>query len=264
MLSGSSNGPAGAQVTLAGRASGGSGSREAELATFVEQDFLRYLNTLEVPTLVSPPRRTMSIQLALHALVHDVPGDFVETGVYKGGMSILLLKLLEHLDRRQRRYWAADSFEGLPALDAADKVKDDFNWQGEFASGVDTFVENMKAFDVYDTQRLQIVKGWFNESLPVAKHDIKKISFLRLDGDLYVSTRDALVNLYPLVSPCGIVYIDDYGSFVGCKKAVDEYRLEHNIKAPIHMQAIPEAFSPADEPNRKEGAWWMVPCPADA
>jgi hypothetical protein len=264
-LSGRSQDSDSATVVVTGPA-GARGStkrwtREKELALAVEQDFIQYLRTLEVPTLVSLPRRTMSLQLALHALVHDVPGDFVETGVYKGGMSILLLKLLEHLDRQQRKFWGADSFEGLPGMADADKKGDFIDWKGELASGVETFVENMKAFDVYDKQRVQIVKGWFNESLPGIRDQIPAISFLRLDGDLYVSTRDALVNLYPLVSPCGLVYIDDYGSFPGCKVAVDEYRLQHNIKAPIHTQAIPEPWGPPGEPPRKEGAWWMVPCP---
>lgn len=290
-----------------GGGAGERGSRERGLALMVEQDFIRYLEGLEVPTLVSQPRRTMSLQLALHVLLHGVPGDFVETGVYKGGMSILLLKMLEHLDAAgKRKFWAADSFEGLPDQVEKDQIPGDFSWKGEFAAGVDTFVENMKAFGVYDPQRLQIVKGWFNESLPLVKDEIKQvrvgrpagrrrhcalpcasipclapgctggcsvpaptlalpapaprlqISFLRLDGDLYVSTRDALRALYPLVAPCGVVYLDDYGSFPGCRQAVHEYRTEHGITAPIHTQAIPEPWGGGN----KEGAWWMVPCPA--
>ena len=166
----------------------------------------------------------MSLQQAAHVLLHGVPGDFVETGVYQGGMSILLLKLLEHLDRpeggaaafqEKRRYWAADSFEGLPAQVDADNPGDGPDWEGGFAAGLDEFSENLEEHGVGDTGRLHVLKGWFNDTLPGAREKIKQISYLRLDGDLYVSTHDALVNLYDLVSPCGIVYIDDYTSFPG-------------------------------------------------
>ena len=60
-----------------------------------------------------------------------------------------------------------------------------------------------------------------------------RIAFLRLDGDLYESTRDALRALYPLVSPGGAVYVDDYGAFGGCRLAIDEYRQEHRISSPM-------------------------------
>lgn len=273
-----------AAVSLAAPATPDPGSRERELTALVEQDFLRHLSGLDVPTVVSPARRLMSLQQAAHVLLHGVPGDFVETGVFRGGMSILLLKLLEHLDRPEpspleelsplkelsplggaaasqdkRRYWAADSFEGLPAQVEADNPADGPDWKGGFAAGLDEFSNNLKEHGVGDTGRLQVLKGWFNDTLPGAREKIKQISYLRLDGDLYVSTHDALINLYDLVSPCGIVYIDDYTSFPGCKKAVDEYRLEKGIQAPLHLQAVPE---PSGRPG--EAAWWMVPCAAAA
>ena len=75
---------------------------------------------------------------------------------------------------------------------------------------------------------MRVVKGWFNETLP-ATPEIAAIALLRLDGDLYVSTYDALVHLYDKVSVGGYVYVDDYGSFAGCRKAVDRFRAERGI-----------------------------------
>lgn len=225
--------------------------RERELTFFVEQDYIHFLARMNLPTIVSVPRRVLTLQLALHVLIHDVPGDFVETGVFQGGICIILLKLMNAVDRSQRRLFAADSFQGLP-----ESVDQDQNTGavGMFSSGLDAFINNLQEAGVWSEERVKVVQGWFNESLPAIKGDINGISFLRLDGDLYVSTMDALTNLYPLVSPCGVVYIDDYGSFPGCKRAVDEYRAEHNIEAQLHIQSKPE------DNGLLEAAWWVVPC----
>eukprot|EP00929_Paragymnodinium_shiwhaense_P055718 TRINITY_DN27900_c0_g1_i7.p2 TRINITY_DN27900_c0_g1~~TRINITY_DN27900_c0_g1_i7.p2 ORF type:complete len:107 (-),score=8.65 TRINITY_DN27900_c0_g1_i7:273-593(-) len=96
--------------------------------------------------------------------------------------------------------------------------------------------------------QVHILKGWFNETLPDAS--IKAISFLRLDGDMYVSTVDGLRYLYPRLSVGGFVYIDDYGSFTGCRNAVEEYRTLKQITSPMYV--IPE-----DGTDKFEGVWWQ-------
>jgi O-methyltransferase len=75
------------------------------------------------------------------------------------------------------------------------------------------------------------------------------IAMIRLDGDLYASTRDALAALYPLLRRGGLVYVDDYGSFPGCARAIDEYRNAHGISAKLHS---------IDEGNgRFEAVYWQ-------
>ena len=69
--------------------------------------------------------------------------------------------------------------------------------------------------------------------MKIKKSLIKEISLLRLDGDFYESTMVTLEELYPLVSKGGIVIIDDYGGFQGCKKAVDEYFKKLNFIPPL-------------------------------
>ena len=93
---------------------------------------------------------------------------------------------------------------------------------------------------------------------------LSRISFLRLDGDLYASTRDAIVALYPLLAPGGAIYVDDYGAYGGCRLAIDEYRAQHAITTP--MVKIWQNFTPFARgratPQTKRGygfeaVWWI-------
>jgi len=80
--------------------------------------------------------------------------------------------------------------------------------------------------------RVIFLQGWFRDTLPTAP--IGKLAILRLDGDMYGSTMDALENLYPKLSPGGFCIIDDF--FLGpCRLAVEEYRLAHGIDEEIRI-----------------------------
>src|ERR1044072_2882529 len=76
-----------------------------------------------------------------------------------------------------------------------------------------------------------VVWGWFSDTLPDAP--IERLAVLRLDGDMYSSTWDALTALYAKVSPGGFVIVDDYHAVPGCKQAVDDFRPRHAIDAPL-------------------------------
>ncbi len=182
--------------------------------------------------------------LAERALVDAVPGDFIETGVWRGGATILMRGILAAHQVTDRRVWVADSFEGLPTPDLARFPADDY-WS-PLAGWLNVSLEDVRAnFDSLQLLDDQVVflKGWFSESLPTAP--IEQIALLRLDGDLYESTMDSLTNLYPKVSPGGYVIIDDY-NLDSCKLAVDEFREKNAITAPL--QIIDWA-----------GVWWQVP-----
>ena len=212
------------------------------------------------PTLVATGRLILTAELAYGALIRDVEGDFVETGVFTGGSTIVLMKMLQQFDSgvAKRKLWACDSFDGLPNASFKD-AEDTANGgvtplRGLFRSTEDTFCQNMKKFGADDPGRLRVLRGWFKDTL--ATSNIERISFLRLDGDLYDSTMDVLNAIYDRVSPGGIVYVDDYLSFSGCRAAVDEFRQKHGIKSPLMMQAIPEAGY-FDENARIEAVWWI-------
>jgi O-methyltransferase len=129
-----------------------------------------------------------------------------------------------------RRVWVADSFAGLPLPDPekypAD-AGDDHHTYPMLAVSLEEVTANFEAYGVLDDQ-VRFLKGWFRDTLPSAP--IEKLAVMRLDGDMYESTMDGLVNLYPKLSPGGFVIIDDYGAVPGCRKAVEDFRRTRGIK----------------------------------
>ena len=223
-------------------------------ADFATAQLIWGLGTMpKLPTVVSQSRLLLTAYLAYDVLSRGVPGDFVETGVYTGGSTVVLYQALRTFSGGGRRLFACDSFDGLPPPTADDRVgAQTVGEAGWYRAGLDTFMDNMRAFDSADANVLIPVKGWFRDSLApmVAVHNVQSISFLRLDGDLYDSTHDPLVHLYAKLSPGGIVYVDDYFAFNGCRKAIDEFRAQNGITSPLHMSPFEEAW-PSDAGPRQ-------------
>ena len=161
-------------------------------------------------------------------IAENIPGDFVETGVWRGGAAIMMRAVLEAHGINDRRVFAADSFEGFPAQSQADT---NFKVGGvaDFAVSLDEVKQNFARYGLQDEQ-VVFLKGLFKETLPNAP--ISTIAVLRLDGDLYDSTRDGLV-LYDKLSRGGSLIADDYFLFEGQRRAIDEFRDAHGIADPI-------------------------------
>ncbi|MFD0267528.1 TylF/MycF family methyltransferase [Streptomyces sp. NPDC127106] len=175
-------------------------------------------------------KRVRNVRDLLDRVVADgVPGDFIETGVWRGGVCIFARGYLKAHGITDRNVWLADSFEGIP-----DTGEDGHPMDREMALhhsnhvlGVtaDTVRENFERYGLLDEQ-VRFLPGWFKDTLPTAP--VERLAVLRLDGDLYESTLDALDHLYPKLSAGGYVIIDDY--FIpACRKAVDEFRERHGI-----------------------------------
>ena len=163
-------------------------------------------------------------------LKNDVPGDFIETGVWRGGACIVMRGILKAWGIANRTVWVADSFEGLPAPDTASYPDDaglDFHTMPELAVSVEQVKANFEKYGLLDEQ-VKFLKGWFRDTLPDAP--IGPLAILRLDGDLYESTMDALVHLYPKLSVGGWVIVDDYGCVPACAKAVGDFRKANGIE----------------------------------
>ena len=185
-------------------------------------------------TMVGKARLENARRLATQAILDGVPGDLIETGVWRGGVTILFRAILAAYGETDRKVWVADSFEGLPAPNADDYPADDgvdLSHIQELKIGVEAVKANFERYDLLDDQ-VEFLVGWFSDTLPTAP--IEQLSVLRLDGDLYESTMDAIVALEPKVSVGGYVIVDDYGAFEPCQKAVDEYRAANGINDPIH------------------------------
>jgi len=177
-------------------------------------------------------KRLDNIQWCVNeVLKNNVPGDFAEAGVWRGGSSIFMRAILKAHGITDRVVWLADSFEGMPTPKFAGDG-DDLSSHDILAVSEEQVRANFARFDLLDDQ-VRFIKGWFCDSLP--KAPIKTLAILRLDGDHYHSTMDALTNLYDKVSPGGFVIIDDYGSWPSCKQAVTDFRKARNISAEIHQ-----------------------------
>lgn len=166
-------------------------------------------------------------------LSRGVPGDLVETGVWRGGVVILMRAILKAHRVTDRCVWAADSFEGLPAPNPQKYPHDaslHLNRHKELAISLEQVQENFRRYGLLDDQ-VRFIKGWFRDTLPSAP--VKSIAVLRLDGDLYESTMDALTYLYPKVEPGGYVIVDDYNFIPACQQAVCDYRSAHRITEDI-------------------------------
>jgi O-methyltransferase len=188
----------------------------------------------EAETMIGMQRLTSLQHCVETVLAEDIPGDLVECGVWRGGACILMRAVLAAYGDETRCVWLADSFEGVPRSDPA-KYKADKGIRAEFAAGILGVSEaevraNFERYGLLDDQ-VRFLPGWFKDTL----HDapIDRIAVLRLDGDLYESTIQALDALYPRLSPGGFCIIDDYLAVKACEQAVTDYRAKHGISAEI-------------------------------
>jgi O-methyltransferase len=191
------------------------------------------LPVLDADTLIGPVGLG-NIQRCVEAVLRDdVPGDLIETGVWRGGSVVFMRAVLAAHGDSARTVWVADSFQGLPTVDVerhAGDAGDDFWAEQDWLAVSQADVERLfERYGLLDDQ-VRFLPGWFHETLPGAP--IARLALIRLDGDMYGSTMDALRALYPRLSVGGYVIVDDYW-LPRCRAAVDEYRAEHGITDPL-------------------------------
>jgi O-methyltransferase len=180
-------------------------------------------------------KRMLQLQRAAEFVIEkEIPGDFIETGVWRGGACIFLRAILKAYGIADRTVWVADSFAGLPPPDPdrypADRG-DKHHQVKALAVPLDAVKANFARYDLLDDQ-VKFLKGWFKDTLPRAP--IERLAILRLDGDMYESTMDALTALYDRLSPGGFVIVDDYGYLESCRQAIADYRGARNIGDTIY------------------------------
>ncbi len=181
--------------------------------------------------------RLDNIQDCVESVIRDgVPGDLIETGVWRGGAAILMRGVLAAHGVTDRTVWLADSFEGLPAPDVEKYPLDaglDVSGNEKLAVTAEQVRANFAKYDLLD-DRVRFLEGWFKDTLPSAP--LERLAVIRMDGDLYESTIDAISALYPKLSPGGYVIVDDYNNVKwgkACGPAIREYREQHRITEPI-------------------------------
>jgi len=174
-------------------------------------------------------RRLHSLrQMAEAVIERGVPGDFIETGVWRGGACIMMRAVLAAHGVTDRRVFVADSFQGLPSADLSSyplDVEYERHPMPQLAIPLDEVKRNFDRYGLLDDQ-VVFLPGWFRDTLPTAP--IERLAILRLDGDMYQSTTEALENLFPKLSPGGYLIVDD-GHLESCMQAVKDFRARHGI-----------------------------------
>ncbi len=162
-----------------------------------------------------------------------IPGDIVETGVWRGGASIMARAVLMAHDVRDRKVILADSFEGLPPPNESQFPADagsTFHQFPELAVSLEQVQENFRRFGLLDEQ-VVFAKGWFRDTMPTLP--THRIAVLRLDGDMYESTIQPLEHLYDRITPGGWIIVDDYEIIPACKAAVTDFLAKRGLNPTI-------------------------------
>ncbi len=178
----------------------------------------RIAELVEPYTLVGRHRIRNLYALARQIDSEQISGDVVECGVCNGGTAAVLAHLATH-SLLDRTVWLLDSFQGMPETTEEDGEEARAHIGKEV--GDVTRVNEVLRLAGADISRVRIVAGWFQETFPSLR--IPRIALLNIDVDWYESVKLCLESFYDLVVPRGFVSIDDYGHWLGCQKAVDEF-----------------------------------------
>lgn len=168
-------------------------------------------------------QRLENVQHCVESIIQEnIPGDFLEAGVWKGGAAMLMKGMLMEAGDQNRNVWLADSFRGLPPpkADYPADAGDTHYKHKALAVSLATVQENFRRLGLLD-ENVHFIEGWFDETLPNCP--VQRLALLRLDGDMYESTIVTLQSLYDRISPGGYIIVDDYGYLESCRKAVHDF-----------------------------------------
>lgn len=195
---------------------------------------LAMIATVTPYTKTSPARLAALREAVQYVVEAGIPGAFVECGVWRGGSVMAVARTLVELGVTDRELWLYDTFAGMDAPTADDRTADGRVASGWVAHGRDggpgvlaaslAEVKANLASTGYPDELVHFVVGRVEETL--AEHRPEQVALLRLDTDFYESTRAELAHLYPLLGRRAVLIIDDYGYWLGARRAVDEYFAE--------------------------------------
>ncbi len=203
------------------------------------EEFNHLLSIVRPYTLLSQSRLWSLFTLAKQVCRTDLPGNFVECGTCKGGSAAVLAYVIKHYSRRPRILFAFDTFEGMPEPTVVDQHRGiPANETGCGAGTLKAPVsENLEVVCGYlgVTDIVRPVPGLFADTLPIYTPEIGPVALLHADGDWYESTMDIFNHLYGSVVENGIVQIDDYGHWEGCRKAVHDVERNHGTSFSLNQ-----------------------------
>ena len=200
---------------------------------------LEIIESVQTLTMTSPERILALCNAVDYLNKNQIVGDFVECGVWRGGSMAAAARTLLAGGDSSRQLWMYDTFDGM-----SEPTDQDIDFMGQSAEALleqqdrdDTQsvwcfspleqVKTAMADTGYPLEKINFVQGKVENTLPARTPD--RISLLRLDTDWYESTRCELEYLFPKLVPGGVLIVDDYGHWEGCRRAVDEYFEENRI-----------------------------------
>jgi O-methyltransferase len=205
-----------------------------------ESEFEAIYNLCKSFTMTSTERMYSLYKAVHYVLKNNIPGDFIECGVWKGGSALLIAKILALNNISNRKVILYDTYEGMSepsendkdyagikATELLEKASIDIQESVWCYSSFEEVKSNL-ALSGLAEESIIMIKGKVEETIP-AQLPTTQVALLRLDTDWYESTKHELKYLYPMLVKDGVLIIDDYGHWEGCRKAVDEYFTENNI-----------------------------------
>lgn len=199
----------------------------------LDPPFVPIHNQCRPATMTSTERMYALYKAVEYVVEANIPGDFAECGVWRGGSVMLIASTLLGRGRTDRKIFLYDTFDGMSAPTEADQDMEGRTAETMLATdnkSLDSLMWSYAPLDHvkanvtsvgYPADRFVFVQGKVEETIPATLPG--PLALLRLDTDWYESTRHELEQLYPLLVPGGVLIIDDYGHWKGSRQAVDEY-----------------------------------------
>jgi O-methyltransferase len=169
-----------------------------------------------------PVRQHNLVRLGELIVKENIPGGIIECGVLDGGTAALMA-FASRDSNPARPVHLFDAWEGLPETTVEDGAEA-AAWTGQVVGSPTRVIAIMKNLGI-PKERVKFHRGWFNETFP--KVNVPQVALAHIDCDFYEPTKLCLEKWYPVLSPGGFMQFDDYDSFSGCRKAVDEFLAAH-------------------------------------
>lgn len=182
-------------------------------------------------TLLTKGQLDLIEQAVFTVTQRKVPGDFLEAGIWRGGVVVFLRALLTAYELGDRTVVGADSFAGIPMNERARNDPVD-GWTDRWVASLDGVRAAIARFGLLD-DRIELLPGFFSDTLGSLRG--RTFALVRLDSDSYDSVETSLEYLYPLIPRGGIVIIDDW-HLAGCQMAVQDYRTQCGITDPLEVR----------------------------
>lgn len=221
--------------------------------------------TSEAAVTMSGYRRLNNLQWLLEdAILNKIPGDFLEAGIWRGGMCILAAAVFKSFNQENRTVFGVDSFGGIPKVDVQRYPVDKHHLKAHKISTLNqnsegAVLRSLERLGLGETStpRVKLLRGIFKPTLRKAADAglfARGFSVIRLDGDTYQSTWETLEILYPLVTPGGYIIIDDFYDWEGANRATRDWREKYQVRTPL----VP-VYHNISRKEKVHGAWFRKP-----